>query len=81
MIRSWTGVSGEKRKKSDAEKRFERGRWAWFATAGIAMVGYLLASGVVRIEFGGDEVEEEEEEEFEEDEILVLADEEDDDED
>lgn len=85
-VTSW---GGEGRTKSAAEKRFERGRWAWFVGAGIAMVGYLLASGVVRVEFGNeqapsddeDEDEEEDGDADQEDEIIVIEEDEDEDED
>ena len=59
-----------KPKKSEAERKFARGRWAFWIGAGAAMVGYLLAAGIVRIELGdGDEaewVEDDEEEEGDE---------------
>ncbi|OCF31951.1 hypothetical protein I316_06334 [Kwoniella heveanensis BCC8398] len=66
------GVQGKKDGKSAKEKQFERGRWLWFAGATVAMIGYLLASGMVQIEIGGgsdgsdDEGEDEHEENEEE---------------
>lgn len=69
--------------KSASEKRFEMGRWAWFATAGVGMITYLFASGIVSIDFEGDadkeggdwkdasELDDEGEDEEEEDEIIV----------
>ncbi|WWC69888.1 uncharacterized protein I206_103831 [Kwoniella pini CBS 10737] len=51
---------GEKKeKKSDQEKRFERGRWLWFTGATVAMIGYLLTSGMISIEFGSGKDDEE----------------------
>lgn len=82
-LSSWTAIGGDKgeKKKSDTEKRFERGRWAWFAGAGVAMVGYLLVSGVVRLEFGdGEESEDGEEDDGDQGEILIVEDEDSDDE-
>lgn len=82
---SWSASAGsdgpglEKRKKSETEKRFERGRWIWFASAAVAMVGYLLASGVVKVEFGDEEEEVEVEDEEIEEEILIIDDDEDED--
>ncbi|WVW84263.1 hypothetical protein I302_106293 [Kwoniella bestiolae CBS 10118] len=52
----------ENKEKSVQEKRFQRGRWLWFAGATVAMVGYLVGSGMVSIEFvSGDEDEDEDE--------------------
>ncbi|WVQ99734.1 hypothetical protein IAU59_006876 [Kwoniella sp. CBS 9459] len=73
---SGNGVNGKEAKKdgkSAKEKQFERGRWLWFAGATVAMIGYLLASGMVQIEIGGggsgdDEEEDEDEDEEEEEE-------------
>ncbi|WVF71137.1 hypothetical protein IAT40_005934 [Kwoniella sp. CBS 6097] len=47
------GKDTKKDGKSAKEKQFERGRWLWFAGATVAMIGYLLASGMVQIEIGG----------------------------
>jgi sorting and assembly machinery component 37 len=69
-----------KPKKTEAEKRFDRGRWAFWVGAGAAMVGYLLAAGIVRIELG-EEGEWEEEEKEGEDEVEVEMDEGEDDDD
>lgn len=46
--------------KTSSEKKFERGRWAWFAAAGLGMVTYLFASGIVEIDWGGQDVDDEE---------------------
>lgn len=70
--------------KSEKEKRFQRGRWLWFAGVAVAFVGYVLTSGIVAVEFGeeGEEDDEEEDEEEEEEEsILPVEDDEDEDED
>ncbi|WWC89005.1 uncharacterized protein L201_003922 [Kwoniella dendrophila CBS 6074] len=50
----------EKKGKSAEEKKFERGRWLWFTGATVAMIGYVLTSGLVSIEFGSESKEEEE---------------------
>lgn len=55
-----------KPKKSEAERKFARGRWAFWIGAGAAMVGYLLAAGIVRIELGGEDDEEWDEDDDEE---------------
>lgn len=64
--------------KTPSEKKFERGRWAWFAAAGVGMVTYLFASGIVEIDWGGQGDEEEGEwreaselEDDEEEEVIV----------
>jgi sorting and assembly machinery component 37 len=63
---SGSASAGDKpRKKTAKEKEFERGRWAWFAAAGVGMVVYLLASGLVRVEYAGEGDDEEEGEENE----------------
>jgi len=41
--------------KTSKDKSFERARWAWFATAGFGMIAYLFASGIVQIDFSGEE--------------------------
>ncbi|WWC62209.1 uncharacterized protein I303_104804 [Kwoniella dejecticola CBS 10117] len=53
-----TGNGQKKEKKSDQEKRFERGRWLWFTGATVAMIGYLITSGMIKIEFGSGDDEE-----------------------
>jgi sorting and assembly machinery component 37 len=55
---------GEQTSK-DAARRLARGRWMWFLAVPFTVVVYLLASGVVEIDFSGEECEEEEEEAFE----------------
>ena len=52
-----------KGKASEAERKFARGRWAFWIGAGAAMVGYLLAAGIVRIELGEEDVEFDDEDE------------------
>ncbi|WWD17008.1 hypothetical protein CI109_101444 [Kwoniella shandongensis] len=80
--------NGEKKKegKTPKEKQFERGRWLWFAGATVAMISYVLASGMVQIDFSGedddwidaedDEDEDEEDEEEPEEVVVVVEDEE-----
>ena len=51
--------------KSRSERDFERGRWLWMAGAAAAMIGYVFASGIVKIkwiELGAEEDMEETEE-------------------
>lgn len=58
---STTAESKSKSKgKSTSEKKFERARWAWFATAGLGMITYLFASGILVLDYPGatEEVEE-----------------------
>ncbi|WVR06774.1 hypothetical protein IAU60_003809 [Kwoniella sp. DSM 27419] len=91
MISSWmpyaTGgrlakPKEKKGEKSAKEKQFERGRWLWFAGATVAMVGYLLTSGLVQFDFGGGEDEEGEwvevDEDGEEEEVVLVVDDDDD---
>ena len=54
--------------KTSKDKSFERARWAWFATAGLGMIAYLFASGIVQIDFAGGEEEWKDASEFEDDE-------------
>jgi sorting and assembly machinery component 37 len=69
--------------KTSKDKSFERARWAWFATAGTLMLGYLFASGIVQIEFSDKEegewkdASEFEDEEEEEEIIEIIEDDED----
>ena len=49
-----------KKAKSEKEKRFESGRWWWFAGVAVAFVSYVFASGIVAIDFGGEDDEDEE---------------------
>ena len=74
--------ASEKRKKSKAERQFERGRWLWYAAAIGGMVLYVFANGLVKIEFdkvdeGGGEntivMEEEEMEEAPEEEVEEIV--------
>ena len=77
-----TKTNPKSKGKSASERRFEMGRWAWFATAGVGMITYLFASGIVSIDFEGDadkeggewqdasELDDEDDEE-DEDEIIV----------
>jgi hypothetical protein len=48
------------------ERKLARGRWAWYIGAVGSMVGYLLLSGLVKVDFGGAAFEEDDEEEEEE---------------
>jgi sorting and assembly machinery component 37 len=54
--------------KTSKDKSFERARWAWFATAGFGLIGYMFAAGIIQIDFGGGEEEWRDASEFEEDE-------------
>ncbi|WOO81215.1 Metaxin-1 [Vanrija pseudolonga] len=77
------GADPDEVEKAKAKARqFAWGRYAWFAGAGIAFITYVLASGILAIDFGGDDLdydEEEEEEHFslptfedgEEDEVVL----------
>ena len=47
------------KRETAAEKAFKRGRWMWYAGALGAMVVYVFGSGLVKIEFGGDDDEDE----------------------
>ncbi|CAD6583816.1 MAG: hypothetical protein TREMPRED_003658 [Tremellales sp. Tagirdzhanova-0007] len=58
---------------SKRAKDFRRARWMWFAGAGGAMMTYLLASGLVKLESGGNEELEDDEEEVEEDEEILVV--------
>jgi sorting and assembly machinery component 37 len=62
LLPAWSSGSTSKPKatkpKTSKEKSFERARWAWFATAGVGMITYLFASGILAIELGGSEEEE-----------------------
>lgn len=73
---SWLGgPASEAKRDADAQrqaekdKKFRYGRYAWFAGAGIAFITYILASGIVQIDFGDEEewvdVEEEDDDEEE----------------
>jgi sorting and assembly machinery component 37 len=70
----WAGENASNKKakenkKTSQQKAFERGRMLWFLAAGVGMIGYLLASGIVQIQFGStDDLEEEEVDEDEEEE-------------
>ncbi|KAK8864682.1 hypothetical protein IAR55_001934 [Kwoniella newhampshirensis] len=86
-VKSWWSSQPTDKKvketKTTKEKQFERGRWLWFAGATVAMISYLLASGMVQVEFGGndgeweaEEEDEDEDEEEEEDEAVVVVEEE-----
>ena len=46
---------------SKKDKDFRRARWTFFAAAGISMISYLLASGLVRFEIQSEDVEEDRE--------------------
>jgi hypothetical protein len=48
-------ASEEGKKISKEELALKRGRWLWYAGAATAMIGYLLGSGIISIEFGGAE--------------------------
>lgn len=50
-------------KAKQKEQQFAWGRYAWFAGAGIAFITYVLSSGILAIDFGGDDLEYDEEEE------------------
>lgn len=60
----------ERRKEAAQLRKFRYARWAWFAGAGLALVTYVLASGLVDISFD-DVNEEDEDDEEEEDEWVV----------
>ncbi|KAK6909796.1 hypothetical protein I203_103818 [Kwoniella mangroviensis CBS 8507] len=57
-----SGNKEDEKKKSEQEKKFQRGRWLWFAGASMAMIGYLLGSGIVSFEFASEDEEGQEEE-------------------
>lgn len=42
------------RKKAE-EQKFKYARWAWFAGASVAVIGYVLLSGIVTFDFGDEE--------------------------
>lgn len=52
-------VPAARKAKSEKDRRFENGRWWWFAGVAVAFVGYVLAAGIVAIDFGGEEDDEE----------------------
>lgn len=52
-------VSREDAKKQADERNFKYARWAWFAGASAALVGYVLLSGIVTFDFGEDEWDQE----------------------
>lgn len=61
---AWLGGPAEEAKIVDSkekekERAFRYGRYAWFAGAGLALITYVLASGIVQIDLSGDEDEEE----------------------
>lgn len=53
-------VPAARKAKSEKDRRFENGRWWWFAGVAVAFVGYVLAAGIVAIDFGGEEEDDEE---------------------
>lgn len=59
-------ADAEAAKKATEDTKFKYGRWAWFAGASAALVAYVLLSGIVVIDFGGEDDEWDEEEEEEE---------------
>jgi sorting and assembly machinery component 37 len=60
----------DKKPLTDKEKRFQYGRWIWYGFAVGSMVTYLLASGLVKIEFTEEKVNDDEEEDEEEDDVV-----------
>lgn len=71
-------VAPEDERKKAEEQKFKYARWAWFAGASAALIGYVILSGIVTIDFGDDEEWDEElweelEEEMAEEEMEDIA--------
>lgn len=60
------GASGEGA-ENELENRLSRGRWIWYAAAGVGLLAYTYLSGVIQVEFTGRGEEEPQEEEDDDD--------------
>nr|ODN96631.1 hypothetical protein L204_03339 [Cryptococcus depauperatus CBS 7855] len=72
-------VQPAKEVKTSKQRKMERGRWLWFTAAGLSMVTYLFASGIISINLGEENQDETEwiEVDDEKEEIDVRSDEDD----